>query len=76
MTTDSILSCTLPNNHVLKARRTGVFKQARALVPGSLFCFEDQIWEALPGSNANLSNFDDEGEVIGVVKVEVLKEVK
>ncbi len=40
-----------------------VFKE-RDLAPGTLFEFEGEVWEKLPGSNACLSDTDDGSEVV------------
>lgn len=65
---------TLPDGHVLHCTPTKETKAVVALRPGTLFLFEEQVWEALPGSCANLSDLDDASEVIGLEKVVVLKE--
>lgn len=75
MSDQQILTCTLPNAQVLRTKRTGKFEKLLKLPDGALFCFENQIWEKLPGSCANLSDLDDGSEVIGYTKVELLEQI-
>ena len=66
---------TLPDGHVLHCVATEHRKPVNTLRPGTLFLDNGQVWEALPGSNANLSDLNDGSEIISFEKVTVLREV-
>lgn len=67
---------TLPDGSPLKCVPTGRTCAVRDIPDGGLFEFEKEIWEKLPQSCANLSNMNDESEVIAVVRVKEYRQIK
>lgn len=59
----------------LVVEHTGERKRIHDIEHGGLFEFENQVWEKLPQSMANLSDLNDESEIMGNPMVEVLKEL-
>lgn len=71
-----MISVKLPNNKILKCSPTGKRKKLQNLLDGSLFMFDNQIWEKLPCSCANLSDLNDGSEVSPLEYVELYEEIK
>jgi len=67
---------TLPDGSPLKCVPTGRVCAVRDIPDGGLFEKDGNIWEKLPGSNGNLSDFNDDSEVLAFVKVKEYREVK
>lgn len=66
----------LPNGVPFKCKPSGRICQVREIADGGLFEHDGDIWEKLPDSCANLSDLNDESEVIGIVKVVEYQEFK
>lgn len=67
---------TLPDGSPMRCAPTGRVMKVIEIADGGLFEIDGQIWEKLPGSCGNLSDFNDASEVLPYVKVNEYRQIK